>query len=151
MDISDWWAAAGIGVSAGTLVAVGFGAVWLQHYLENLRLKREVFRRVVGNIHSVVYDCRIFGGAHSFSESGMVAVNEIRAAFSEKHVLEAWRNWYRVEEGSSSSVQSLVELIRAMSVACKLKHYREMTDAEIVDTFACSCVRIEFGGDDLGG
>ncbi len=151
MSASDWLAVAGIGVSAGTLAAVGFGAVWLQHRLENLRLKREVFRRVIGNIHSVVFDCRIFGGAHAFSESGMVAVNEIRAAFSEREVLDAWRNWYRTEGGSSASVQSLVELIRIMSVACKLRHYREMSDAEVVETFACSCVRREFGGDNLGG
>ena len=48
MDTSDWLATAGIGVSAATLVAVGFGAVWLQHRFENLRLKRDVFQAGCG-------------------------------------------------------------------------------------------------------
>ena len=143
MSTSDWLALAGIGVSAGTLVSVGFGAVWLQHYLENLRLKRAVFRRVVGNVHSVLYDCQFFGGTHSYSESGLVAVNEIRAVFSEREVLDAWNYWYLAGEDSDEANRLFVDLIRAMSVACKLTQYREMNLEEIADAFACSCVPSE--------
>ena len=154
MDMSNWLSVAGIGVSASTLAAVGFGAVWLQHNLETLRLKREVFRRVVGSVHSIVFDCQIFGGSHSFSESGIVAVNEIRAVFVEQEVLDAWRHWYfksrDSSEVSSEEILALAELIHAMSVACKLKHYQRMDPRETSATFACSCVRRVDRGDSHG-
>ena len=142
MNTSDWLAAAGIGISTTTLVVVGFGAIWLQHRLENLRLKRDVFRRVVSNIHSVIYDCRVFEGSHEFSENGIVAVNEIRAAFDEQEVLDAWHKWFLTGDETQGN-RALVELIRAMSVACKLKHYQQMDLDEIADVFACSCIPSE--------
>ncbi len=135
MNISDWLAIAGIGASTATLVAVGFGAVWLQHYLENLRLNREVFRRVVGNVHGIIHDCQDFRDSHSFNEAGLIAVNEVRAAYSEKDVLNAWSIWH-----SSGDPVDFAELIRAMSSACKLKQYRKMGPREIADAFKCSCV-----------
>ena len=128
-------AAAGIGVSAGTLVAVGFGAVWLQHYLEDLRLKREVFRRVVGNVHGILYDCQEFQESHSFNEAGIIAVNEVRATFNEKAVHEAWLKW-----NNNRAIDDFVELIQAMSVACKLRHYERMDKDRVGESFACSCV-----------
>ena len=143
VSVSDWLMLVGIAVSAGTLIAVGFGAVWLQHRLEDLRLKRDVFRRVVGNVHSVLYDCQVFGGSHSFSESGIIAVNEVRAVFSEPEVLEAWHNWYLKGEDSSEGNPLFVELIRAMSIACKLKQYQFLELEEIADAFACSCIPSE--------
>ncbi len=135
MSTSDWLVVAGIGVSAGTLVTVGFGAVWLQHYLEDLRLKREVFRRVVGNVHSILYDCQHFRNPHSFNESGIVAINQVRAAFKEATVQDAWRVWHATED-----VEDFAKLVRAMSVACKLNQYRSMEPKTIADTFSCSCV-----------
>ncbi len=135
MNTSDWLAATGIGVSAATLVAVGFGAVWLQHYLEKLRLKREVFRRVVGNVHSILYDCQHFRNPHSFNESGIVAINQVRAAFDDDLVQVAWRDWHATED-----IEDFAKLVSAMSVACKLNHYRSMEPQEIADAFSCSCV-----------
>ena len=135
MSTSDWLAAAGIGVSAGTLVTVGFGAVWLQHYLENLRLKREVFRRVVGNVHGIIHDCQAFKDSHSFNEAGLIAVNEVRAAFDETDVLTAWSKWH-----STTDPTEFAQLIKAMSAACKLKQYQNMEPREVADAFKCSCV-----------
>ena len=143
MNLSDWLMLAGIFVSALTLLLVGFGAVWLQHHLENLRLKRTVFRRVVGNIHAILYDCKIFGGSHSFSESGIIAVNEIRAVFKEKDVLDAWQKWYLSGDDPSEGNMLLAEMIRAMSVACKLRQYQQMDTDQIADSFACSCIPSE--------
>ena len=145
MDISDWLAAAGIGVSAGTLVSVGFGAVWLQHRLEDLRLKREVFRRVVGNIQGILFDCQRFKDSHSFNESGIIAVNEVRAAFPEIDVQNAWSRWY-----ATNDIDSFAELIRQMSVACRLRQYQTMDLEQIAAAFACSCVPNEDGGDIRG-
>ena len=142
MDISDWLAMAGIGVSAATLAAVGFGAVWLQHQLENLRMKRAVFRRVVGNIQGILFDCQHFKDSHSFNESGIVAINEIRAAFPETGVQDAWSNWY-----ATNDIESFGELVRQMSFACRLKQYQSMNMEQIANAFACSCVHHEFGGD----
>ena len=135
MSTSDWLAVVGIGVSAGTLATVGFGAIWLQHYLENLRLKREVFRRVVGNVHGILFDCQEFKDSHVFSEAGITAINEVRAAFNERDVHEAWLKWYE-----SDTVIDFVELIHAMSSACKLKQYQKMNPEQIGETFKCSCV-----------
>ena len=138
MNASDLLAATGIGVSAATLAVVGFGAVWLQHHLENLRLKREVFRRVLGNVHGVLFDCQEFKDSHSFNEAGIIAINEVRAAFPEKDVHKAWSRWY-----STDDIGDFVELIRAMSVACKLKHYQRMRPEQIGETFRCSCLPVE--------
>ena len=128
-------ATAGIAVSAGTLASVGFGAVWLQHYLENLRLKREVFRRVVGNVHGILYDCQEFQESHSFNEAGIIAINEVRAAFNEGAVHEAWFKW-----NNSRTIDDFVELIQAMSAGCKLKHYESMCKDQVGESFACSCI-----------
>ena len=135
MDTSDWLAVAGIIVSAATLLVVGFGSVWLQNRLETLRLKREVFRRVVGNVHGIIHDCQVFKDSHSFSEAGLIAINEVRAAYSEKNVLVAWSKWH-----DSGDPTVFAELIQAMSAACKLNQYQNMGPREIADAFKCSCV-----------
>ena len=127
MNASDWLALAGIGISAATLAVVGFGAVWLQYYLENLRLKREVFRRVVGSIHGILYDCQVFKASHSFSESGIVAINEVRAVFRSRSVLSAWERWHSLTLSNEDPNRSFVELIREMSGECRLKQYRIMS------------------------
>ncbi|MYF79079.1 MAG: hypothetical protein F4034_07095 [Chloroflexi bacterium] len=135
MSTSDWLAAAGVVVSTSALLGVGFGAVWLQHRLENLRLKREVFRRVVGNVHGIIHDCQVFKDSHSFNEAGLIAINEVRATYSENDVLIAWSNWH-----ASDDPIDFAELIRAMSAACKLKQYQNMDPREVADAFKCSCV-----------
>ena len=135
MSTSDWLAIAGIGVSAGTLVAVGFGAVWLQHYLENLRLKREVFRRIVGNVDGILNDCSSFKSGHAFSDRGITAVNEVWAVFDETAVLNAWDRWHETNQN-----EDFAQLLRAMSDACRLKQYQELDIQEIMDAFGCSCV-----------
>ena len=137
---SEWLTVVQICVSAGMLVFVGFGAVWLQSRLENLRLKQDVFRRVVGNVHGVLYDCRVFKDSHTYSESGIIAINEVRSVFNERAVLDAWKAWHRVSNNESSGYLEFAKLIRAMSEACKLKHYQEMELGEIADAFTCSCI-----------
>ncbi len=139
MSTSDWLAAAGIGVSAGTLVTVGFGAVWLQHKLENLRSKREVFRRVIGNVNGILYDCQHFRDPHSFNEAGIIAMNEVRVAFDEEDVHLAWYEWH-----STQDIEDFAKLVSAMGVACKLNQYRKLDQKGIADAFACSCVPSEF-------
>ena len=135
MNTSDWLALAGIGVSAGTLVSVGFGAVWLQHYLENLRLKRAVFRRIVGNVDGILNDCTSFKSGHTFSDRGITAVNEVWAVFNEQPVLEAWDRWHETNKN-----EDFAGLLREMSAACRLKQYQELDIDEIMDAFGCSCV-----------
>ena len=137
MNTSDWLAAVGVGISAITLVAVGFGAIWLQHNLENLRLKREVFRRVVGNAHGILFDCQDFKETHAFNEAGITAINEIRAAFPEKEVHSAWSQWY-----ASNEIGDFVSLIHAMSIACKLRQYEKMRPEQVGETIRCSCLPV---------
>lgn len=140
MNTSDWLAAAGIGASTATLAAVGFGAVWLQHNLENLRLKREVFRRVVGNAHGILFDCQDFKETHAFNEAGITAINEVRSAFPEKEVHRAWSQWY-----ASNDIGDFVALIQAMSVACKLRQYQKMRPEQVGETIRCSCLPVDQG------
>ena len=135
MSASDGLATAGIGVSAATLVAIGFGAVWLQHYLENLRLKRQIFRRIVGNVDGILNDCTTFKSGHAFSDRGITAVNEVWAVFDELPVLDAWDRWHETNEN-----EDFAQLLRAMSAACRLKQYQELDIDEIMDAFGCSCV-----------
>ena len=135
MSTSDWLAAAGIGVSAGTLVTVSFGAVWLQHYLENLRLKREVIRRGIGSINGIIHDCDIFRDSHSISDLGITAINEVRAAFDEDAVLDAWNKWH-----DTNDAYDFVELVHAMSVACKLKQYQKMELRDMANAVGCACI-----------
>lgn len=135
MNTSDWLAAAGIGVSATTLVVVGFGAVWLQHKLENLRLKRGVFRRVVGSINGIIHDCDIFRESHSISDMGITAINEVRAVYDEEAVLNAWNRWHVTKDP-----YDFVKLVHAMSVACKLKHYQKMALREMANAVGCACL-----------
>ena len=140
MNTSDWLAATGIGVSATTLVAVGFGAVWLQHKLENLRVKREVFRRVVGSVHGILYDCRIFSDAHSFGERGIVAINEVRAVFTKRSVMRAWEEWYDTTLANEDNVEAFYLLVREMSAECRLFQYQTMPLEQIAQSIGCSCV-----------
>lgn len=135
MNTSDWLAATGIGVSAATLVAVGFGAVWLQHELEKLRTKRDVFRRVIGSINGIIHDCDVFSDSHSISDMGITAINEVRAVFDEDSVLKAWNRWH-----GSNAAYDFVELVHAMSVACKLKQYQEMELREMANAVGCACI-----------
>ena len=135
MGLSEWLMLANIIVSAVVIGVVGFGVYWLQNRKEDLRLKRDVFRRVVGNIHGILYDCRFFQESHSFSESGIVAINEVRATFPEEAVQAAWKRWNETEENSD-----FVNLIREMSIACNLKQYKDIDWEDIGNAFACSCI-----------
>ena len=135
MNASDSLAASGIGVSAATLAVVGFGAVWLQHRLENLRLKRQVFRRIVGNVDGILNDCTSFKSGHAFSDPGITAVNEVWAVFDEPLVLDAWDRWHETNEN-----EDFAKLLRVMSAACRLKQYQELDIEEIMNVFGCSCV-----------
>ena len=138
MNTSDWLAAAGVCVSAMTLATVGFGAIWLQHNLENLRLKRQVFRRVVGNAHGILFDCQDFKETHAFNEAGITAINEVRAAFPEKEVHSAWSQWY-----ASNEIGDFVALIHEMSNACKLRQYQKMRPEQVGETIRCSCLPVD--------
>lgn len=135
MGVSEWLMLANIVVSFVVISIVGFGVYWLQNRKEDLRLKRDVFRRVVGNIHGILYDCRFFQESHSFSESGIVAINEVRATFPEKAVQNAWKRWHE-----SNDKSDFVDLIHEMSIACKLEHYQDIDLENIADAFACSCI-----------
>ena len=126
---------AGIFVSASTLVAVGFGAVWLQRRLENLRQKREVFRRVIGSVNGIIHDCDIFRESHSIGDMGITAINEVRAVFHEKAVLDNWNTWH-----GSNNPRDFAKLVQAMSVACKLKQYQKMELREMANAVGCACL-----------
>ena len=138
MNISDWLAIAGIGASTATLAAVGFGAVWLQHELEKLRSKRDVFRRVVGSINGIIHDCDIFSDSHTISDMGITAINEVRAIFDEESVLKAWNRWH-----VTNDEYDFVQLVHAMSVACKLKQYQKMDLSDMANAVGCACIPSE--------
>ena len=129
-------------ILAATLLIVGFGTaswtIYIQNRIETLRLKRDVFRRVIGSVNGIIHDCDIFRNSHSISDSGITAINEVRAVFDEEPVLNAWNKWHETNDA-----HDFVQLVHAMSVACKLKQYQKMSLRDMANAVGCACIPSE--------